>query len=244
MYIPLFNKSNYTLLSSLLKIEEIIYYAEKNKLPAISLVDTNMFGTMEFIKKCQTKNIKPIIGLELILDNYKFVLLAKDYIGYKCLIKLSTIQSERRIDISDLKKYRKNVIAIIPALYQNVYEELKELYVDIYLGFTNKKEENNSRIITDKVVFFQENLYLKENDSKILPYLFRIRDGKTISDDISYDVNNHNLEISNLEDFSTLEGLNNTEIIANECNLVFPEAKLLLPIYDCEDPKKYLFYAA
>ena len=200
-----------------------------------------MFGTMEFIKKCQTKNIKPIIGLELILDNYKFVLLAKDYIGYKCLIKLSTIQSERRIDISDLKKYRKNVIAIIPALYQNVYEELKELYVDIYLGFTNKKEEKNSRIITDKVVFFQENLYLKENDSKILPYLYRIRDGKTISDDISYDVNNHNLEISNLEDFSTLEGLNNTEIIANECNLVFPEAKLLLPIYDCEDPKKYLF---
>ncbi len=241
MYIPLFNKSNYTLLSSLLKIDEIIYYAEKNKLPAISLVDTNMFGTMEFIKKCQTKNIKPIIGLELILDNYKFVLLAKDYIGYKCLIKLSTIQSERRIDISDLKKYRKNVIAIIPALYQNVYEELKELYVDIYLGFTNKKEEKNSRIITDKVVFFQENLYLKENDSKILPYLYRIRDGKTISDDISYDVNNHNLEISNLEDFSTLEGLNNTEIIANECNLVFPEAKLLLPIYDCEDPKKYLF---
>ena len=241
MYIPLFNKSNYTLLSSLLKIDEIIYYAEKNKLPAISLVDTNMFGTMEFIKKCQTKNIKPIIGLELILDNYKFVLLAKDYIGYKCLIKLSTIQSERRIDISDLKKYRKNVIAIIPALYQNVYEELKELYVDIYLGFTNKKEEKNSRIITDKVVFFQENLYLKENDSKILPYLYRIRDGKTISDDISYDVNNHNLEISNLEDFSTLEGLNNTEKIANECNLVFPEAKLLLPIYDCEDPKKYLF---
>ena len=32
MYIPLFNKSNYTLLSSLLKIDDLIEYAKKNNL--------------------------------------------------------------------------------------------------------------------------------------------------------------------------------------------------------------------
>ena len=58
MYIPLFNKSNYSLLSSLLKVDDIISYAENNNISSISLTDTNMYGTMEFIKKCQSKNIK------------------------------------------------------------------------------------------------------------------------------------------------------------------------------------------
>ena len=55
MYIPLWNKSNYTLLSSLLKIDDLIEYAEKNNLPSIAIADTNMFGTMEFIKKSCSK---------------------------------------------------------------------------------------------------------------------------------------------------------------------------------------------
>ena len=53
MIIPIYNKSNYTLLSSLLKIDDIISYAKKNNLPSISLTDSNMFGTMEFIHKCE-----------------------------------------------------------------------------------------------------------------------------------------------------------------------------------------------
>ena len=53
MYIPLFNKSNYSLLSSLLKIDDIIKYAKNNNISSISLTDVNMYGTMEFIKKCR-----------------------------------------------------------------------------------------------------------------------------------------------------------------------------------------------
>ena len=97
MYIPLFNQSNYTLLSSLLKIEDIISYAKTNNLPSIALSDNNMFGTMEFYKKCQKEGIKPIIGLQIDLNEKEFVLYAKDYLGYKNLLKLSTIQSERKV---------------------------------------------------------------------------------------------------------------------------------------------------
>ena len=42
-----------------------------------------MFGVMEFYKKCISNNIKPIIGLEIIVDNEILVLYAKDYNGYK-----------------------------------------------------------------------------------------------------------------------------------------------------------------
>ena len=78
MYIPLFNKSNYTLLSSLLKIKDIIGYAKKQNISAISIADTNMYGTMEFIKSCEKENIKPIIGLHLILDEFQIIIYAKN----------------------------------------------------------------------------------------------------------------------------------------------------------------------
>ena len=91
MYIPLFNKSNYEILSSLLKIDDIVNFAKNNNISSMSLVDTNMYGTMEFIKKCEKENIKPIIGLELVLDDFNILVYAKNYGGYKSLIKLSNI---------------------------------------------------------------------------------------------------------------------------------------------------------
>ena len=103
MYIPLNNKTNYTLLSSLLKVDDILIYAEKNKLDSICIIDRNMYSTMEFIKKCNSKNIKPIIGLELVLDDFIIDVIAKDYENNKNLIKLTTIQSERTITIEDIK---------------------------------------------------------------------------------------------------------------------------------------------
>ena len=119
MYIPLYNKSNYTLLSSLLKIDDLINYAENNNISSLALTDTTMYGTMEFITKCESKNIKPIIGLDVILEDYNIVLYAKDYQGYKSIIKLSTIQNEQKVTKEDLEKYNVNVIAILPFQYKN-----------------------------------------------------------------------------------------------------------------------------
>ena len=110
MTIPIYNKSNYSLLSSLLKIDDIILYAKKNNLPSISLTDNNMFGTMEFIHKCNKEGIKPVIGLELNLEDFNLVLYAKNYEGYKSLIKLSTIQSERVVTIASMSRSGSNLI--------------------------------------------------------------------------------------------------------------------------------------
>ena len=41
-------------------MDDVIEYAKKNNLPSIALTDTNMYGVMEFIKKCESNNIKPI----------------------------------------------------------------------------------------------------------------------------------------------------------------------------------------
>ena len=241
MYIALYNKSNYTLLSSLLKIDDIVMFAKENNISAIALTDNNMHATMEFINKCKKENIKPIIGLSIRANDKEIVLLAKDYKGYQSLIKLATIQSEKEITINDLKKYNKSVICIIPFISRELFDTLKDIYVDLYLGYSNKKEEKEVRILTKEIIFFRESLYLSSKEEKLLPYLYCIRDGKTISDEVNYDISNHELKIDNIKELSSVEGLKNTIIIANECNLEFPEASNLLPIYECKDPKKYLF---
>lgn len=241
MYIPLYNKSNYTLLSSLIKIDDLITYASKNNISSIALTDTTMYGTMEFINKCKSKNIKPIIGLDIILDEYNIVLLAKDYDGYKSLIKLSTIQNEAKVIEDNLKQYNKGLIAIIPYEHKDKYLSLEKIYSNIYLGYTNKSQEQEVRLLTENIAFFRESLYIDEEDSSLLTYLYLIRDGKTISDETNYKVTNHELLIENLSSLTDEIGLNNTIKISDMCNLEFPKPKLLLPIYKCEDPKKYLF---
>ena len=241
MYIPLFNKSNYSLLSSLLKTDDIISYAKESNISEIAIADTNMYGTMEFINKCKKEDIKPIIGLHILLEEFSIVLYAKDYDGYKSLIKLSSIQNERKVTKEELSKYNKNVIAILPYDSKETYKELTSVYEDLYIGYRNKKEQTEVLLQTTNIVFFRESLYLTKNDESTLPYLYRIRDGKTISDDIIYDTENHELNIKNILDLTDNTGLLATHKIAESCNLEFPPAKLLLPIYDCEDPSKYLF---
>ena len=198
MYIPLYNKSNYTLLSSLLRIDDIVKYAKASNLQSIALTDTNMYGVMEFIKKCKSSDIKPIIGLDIVLKDFNVVLYAKDYEGYQSLIKLSTIQNEKLVEGKDLKKYNKNVIGVVPFKYRDKYKDLSKIYDELYLGYSNKQEEKEALILTKNVVFFRESLYLYKSNVEILPYLYRIRDSKTISDEITYEVEEHELKINDV----------------------------------------------
>ena len=240
MYIPLLNKTNYTLLSSLIKIDDLIDYAVNNNISSIAITDTNMYGVMEFIKKCNNNDIKPIIGLNIVLDDYNYVVVCKDFIGYKNLMKLSTIQNERVINSEELNKYNKGLICLVPFNYRDKYKELSDIYLDIYLGYSDKKCELEVELITKNKVFLRESLYLVKNDSKILDYVYRIRDGKTVSDEEDYDLDNHELYIDNIEDLSSKEGLDNTIKISEEINVVFEENELLLPEYECDNPSLYL----
>ena len=121
---------------------------------------------------------------------------------------------------------------------------VKDIYSDLYLGYANKNEERELLLQTKDIVFFPLSLYLNKEDSDYLSYLYKIRDGKTVSDDVTYDILNHELEILNLLDYTDNIGLLNTIKISDICNLEFPKAELLLPIYDCEDASRYLFELA
>ena len=242
MYIPLNIKSNYSLLDSLITIDDLINFAKNSKLTTLCLCDSSMFGVMEFYKKCIDNDIKPVIGLEIEIDDKKINIYAKDYNGYKNMIKLSTIMLDNKLTIDDLKNYNDGLLTIIPYESNELYSSLKEIYQDLYLSFSNKKEMNELLNISKNIVFSNEVLTLKKENTEYLKYLYMIKNGKTISDDIDYNYSNNYLHTKDIYDYTENIFLNNTFVICDKCNLTLEFNQDLLPVYDTkgEDTDSYL----
>ena len=120
-YTPLQIKTNYSLLSSLNDIKKLVALASEYGYNTLAITDeNNMFAVMEFYLECKKNNIKAIIGIELTYDNTILLLYAKNIEGYKNLIKLATIKSDRNLTNEDLINYKDNLILIMP---YNVYNK-------------------------------------------------------------------------------------------------------------------------
>jgi len=102
-FVPLHIHSDYSLLDGASQLPELIDQAIALGMKAIALTDHGvMYGAIELLKICRSKNIKPIIGNEMYIINgdiekqerrprYHQVVLAKNTKGYKNLVKLTTI---------------------------------------------------------------------------------------------------------------------------------------------------------
>lgn len=242
MFTELYVKTNYSLLSSLIDIDKLIETCVHRKIKSIAICDSDMTGVMHFYKACKKHGIKPIIGLDVEIEASHILLYAKNYEGYKNLIKLSTIHSERELSLEDLKKYYSNLIAIVPFSSIQLWEQAKNIYTNLYIGYGNKEQEKEATQIYSNTVFINKVLYIHKEDAKYLKYLFMIRDNKTIHDGIDFiDDNNYLLDGQEVH-FSSNRGLESSNIIADMCNVEFPKPDNLLPIYETEnhDSDEYL----
>ena len=217
---PLYIKTDNSLLSSLIKINDLIKYAKENNINTLAITDDSMYGCIEFYIKCRENNIKPIIGLEI----NNVVLYAINYNGYKNLIKLSTIKSKEEVNINILRKYSDDLICIVPYHNLNNYDDYK-FYKYLYKGYTNLDEKNS---IDGKKVYLNEVLYLKEKDKDYLKYLYAIKKGVTVNE---ININKHD---NYLLSYQMYQDEINEEII-ELCNLELPLHQDLLPIYECPD---------
>ena len=114
MYIPFKVTTDYTILKSLIKVKDLINFCVSKNIKSCGICDTNLFGAIEFYKLAKKNNIKPIIGLEIKVNDNIIYLYAKNYDGYKNLLKLNTIINERVITIEKLEEFKNNVLCIIP----------------------------------------------------------------------------------------------------------------------------------
>ncbi len=129
--------SHYSLLDGLPKIDELLDYAKKLGMDSIALTDHGvMYGIIEFYQKAKEKGIKPVVGEEFYLakermsqkrpnidnERYHLILLAKNFIGYQNLVKLTTkawldgFYYKPRIDEELLKEHSEGLICLTACL--------------------------------------------------------------------------------------------------------------------------------
>ncbi len=164
--------SHYSLLNALPKIDELVAEAKKLGMSSLALTDAgNLYGAVEFYQTCKKKGVKPIIGVDFYValrtrkdmqagvDNRRtrLVLLAKNYDGYKNLIKLVTISNmegfyyKPRIDKELIEAYGKELICISPSFSSDISQALKNRDV----------EKAKEKIAFYKSVFGQNNFFIE-----------------------------------------------------------------------------------
>lgn len=223
-YTPLYLQTDATILTSEIQVLSLITYAKEHKIPALALTDENLYNAIEFYEICNQNHIKPIIGLELQIGDGTLILYARNYIGYQNLLYLSTLKSERKIEIEDLKHHNRGLLAIIPYSFCYLQEPLSYLYEYVFIGYKN--EEERAHIISNGI-YIQKTLCLNKEDTIYLSYLKAIREGKLIFE-MEEDMSEYYLHLD-----KTLFSENNYKIY-DLCNLVIQKEKNLLPIYPCE----------
>ncbi|UVD81940.1 DNA polymerase III subunit alpha [Mycoplasma iguanae] len=98
------NNTEYSFLESTITIDKLIENAKENNLEYLAITDHNsMFGVPIFLKECKKNNIKPIIGLDLDIENFRLILIAKNYQGFLELSKLSHhAMSKEKVNLENI----------------------------------------------------------------------------------------------------------------------------------------------
>ena len=147
--------SHYSINDGCASIKELVDAAIKDKMPGVAITDNgNMFGVMEFFDYVSRINnerwqkgkkpFKPIIGCELYVapgvkedkklckhcKGYRLTVLAKNYQGYKNLIKIVSnswtdgFYMRPRTDHHDLEKYHEGIIVLSGGVGSEVYSHV------------------------------------------------------------------------------------------------------------------------
>ncbi|MCD4769615.1 MAG: DNA polymerase III subunit alpha, partial [Bacteroidales bacterium] len=175
-FVHLHLHTQYSILDGATKINELMKTASKLKMEAVAITDHgNMFGVKEFHNQAKANNIKPVIGCETYVarrsiaeksakedrSGNHLILLAKNYTGYKNLVKLISLSWTKgfyykpRIDKDLLRRYSEGLIATtaciageIPTAILNdnidkaaeIIEEFKDIFgEDFYLEVQRHK---------------------------------------------------------------------------------------------------------
>jgi len=88
--------SEYSIVDGLVRIDDVVAAAAKDKQPALAITDlANLFGMVKFYKAARGKGIKPVIGVDAWITNddnrdkpSRLLLLAKNRTGYQQLCEL------------------------------------------------------------------------------------------------------------------------------------------------------------
>lgn len=145
-YVHLHNHTHFSVLDGLTKISPMVSQVKNSGMIAVAITDHGtMSGAIEFYKEATSKDIKPIIGMETYIAsrshldkevtkdkiNYHLTLLAMNNIGYKNLMRLSSIANLKgfyykpRIDFDLIEQFSEGLIVLSGCIGGEVGDSLR-----------------------------------------------------------------------------------------------------------------------
>ena len=218
MHVPLKVVTDYTLLKSLIKIPDLINFLLDRNITACGICDENLYGVLDFYFSCKKNNIKPIIGLNVKIDNLDVYLYAKDYEGYKGLLKIHTLKEKKELKLEDMLMYADNLIIILPFASKELFVKFRDAS-NLYIGFSSTYEKINALLLTKNVVYIDDLKVLKKDNVGYLKYLDILRKDNT---ELNIECYYHD----DIEDIGLLDE------IVDEINIEIPLGKRYIPKYN------------
>ena len=218
-------KTDYNVLSSMIKLSDLFSYAVTNNITTLGIVDDNLCYVAEFLKLCQKYNIKPVIGLEVKYQNHKIYLYAKNEQGYKELLKINTYIIENEFNKDLLTK---DILTIIPFKSKELLKEMPNSYI----GYQNEEEKTEISKLTPNIVYFNLALSLTKENAKYLNYLNMIKENKTYANYNDIDYSHYYLKVEDIHEFTS------------QIDLKITYSKNLIPHYDDTIENSYNFLEA
>ena len=137
MFVPLKIVTEYSLLKSTIKVDSLILFLKKHNITSCAICDENLYGVMEFFTKMTANHLKPIIGLQIKIEEKEIDLYPKNNEGYKNLLKIHTLKEINELTFDTLKEYLANIKVVLP---RNSYD-LLEVFPNSYLSYKNDTEK-------------------------------------------------------------------------------------------------------
>lgn len=148
-FVHLHCHSEFSLLDGANRIGDLIKRAQTFEQPALAITDHgNMHAAWEFQEQARKAGVKPILGMEAYVapgdrrvrakaapgqkSNYHLVLLARDIVGYRNLVKLSSLAytegfyGKPRVDRETLVQYNEGIIVTSACMAGEVASHLLE----------------------------------------------------------------------------------------------------------------------
>ncbi len=288
--------TEYSLLDGACRIGEVVSRAKSLGQTSLAITDHGvLYGAVAFYKECKAQGVKPIIGCEVYVaprsrfskvhgidsDRFHLILLCKNEVGYKNLIKLVSsswvdgFYTKPRVDRELLENHSEGLIALSGCLFgevaQNIIrrnpEEAKATamwYKSVFGEGNYYLEVQNHDMIEEKevldgVVSLSKELnipivatndvhYTEKQDADIQRVLIAVQTNKVVGEDNALEFSGDEFYLKSGDEMLGAfrdypEAIENTNVIAQQCNFDFEFGVTKLPLFDApiENHSEFLY---
>ncbi len=154
-FVPLHIKTSYSFFQSAFSIPKLIKALKKKDFFAAGISDiSNMHAFPSFYHLATSQNIKPILGMEVNIEDIAFHFYITSELGYLNLLKIHALKKEEKLELTSLSTLSEDLIIVIDANLK-----LEDKLEDINFLKTLAKISTSS-----KAFYFGIAIYKKEDE--------------------------------------------------------------------------------